>query len=376
MISVPLSLFVDALPYNEMKANYADWQSNMQVREMIPNIAYSSSLHWQLYCDQYPDDRGVLVDWVRQSEKNKVVRFLSTVLAPLDKMGNLGVLSKKALCRYVMRRNAFANIPYRFRKDFSEQGSYLFWDEKTYRAQPIFDGYTVISQDEGHRTFEVTLDMLRQAVERGDKDIFGVFGFADALGHKCRRGEVYSDRLRPYMKELGEVISLYREKHPEEEVLMISDHGMSTVERKVDLCLEEHFGKQKKGRYIAYCDTAVMSIWCDDPSLEQPIREYLSAHTEGHLLTEDERAYFRATDRKFGDILYILREGNVFADNWFGKSIRKPNPDGTGMHGFWPEWEAKDQMACVVLIGSDRALQERYDYPAAHLLIKDVMKGS
>jgi|GEM_PF-1107290 len=372
---MPLSLFVDALPYNEMKAHYADWQADMQLGELLPNIAYSSSLHWQLYCDKYPDDRGVLVDWVRQSEKNKVVRFLSTVLAPLDRMGNLGLLSKKVLCRYVMRRNAFANIPYRFRKDFSEQGSYLFWDAKTYRAESIFDGYTVVSQDEGHRSFELTLSLLREAVERGDRNIFGVLGFADALGHKCRRGEVYSARLRPYMDALGELITLYREKHPDEEVLMVSDHGMSTVERKIDLQLEQHFGEQKKGRYIAYCDTAVMCIWCDDPALEQPIRDYLATRTEGHLLTEEDRAYFRATDRKFGDILYILREGNVFADNWFGRSIRKPNPDGSGMHGFWPEWEAKDQMACVALMGGNRTLQARYDYPTVHLLIKDVMKG-
>ena len=105
------------------------------------------------------------------------------------------------------------------------------------------------------------------------------------------------------------------------------------------------------------------------------MREYLATRTEGHLLTEEERTYFRATDRKFGDILYILREGNVFADNWFGKSIRKPNPDGAGMHGFWPEWEAKDQMACVALMGGERTLQERYDYPAVHTLIKEIMKG-
>ena len=372
---MPLSLFVDALPYNEMKAHYADWQVDMQWGELIPNIAYSSSLHWQLYCNQYPDDRGVLVDWVRQAEKNKVVRFLSTVLAPLDSIGDLGLFSKKVLDRFVMRRNAFANIPYRFRKDFSEQGSYLFFDEAIYRQHSVFDGYTVISQDEGHRSFELTLSLLREAVERGDEKIFGVFGFADALGHKCRRGEIYSARLRPYMDALGEVISLYRDMHPEEEVLLVSDHGMSTVERKIDLKLEKRFGKQKQGRYVVYCDSAVMCIWCDDSSMEQPIREYLSTCTEGHLLTEEERTYFRATDRKFGDILYILREGTVFEKNWFGKSIRKPNPDGEGMHGFWPEWEAKDQMACVALASGKRTLKERYDYSGAHELIRGIMKG-
>ena len=104
---MPLSIFVDALPYNEIKANYKVAFENMQIAEMIPNIAYSSSLHWQLYCDKYPDDRGVLVDWVRSPEKNKGIRFLSTLLSPLDYAGDLGVVAKKVMDRFLFRRNAF-----------------------------------------------------------------------------------------------------------------------------------------------------------------------------------------------------------------------------------------------------------------------------
>ena len=54
---MPLSIFVDALPFNEMKENYEKELSSMQIAELVPNIAYSSSLHWQLYCNKYPDDR-------------------------------------------------------------------------------------------------------------------------------------------------------------------------------------------------------------------------------------------------------------------------------------------------------------------------------
>ena len=150
---MPLSIFIDALPYTEITEKYSDWFSDMQVAELQPNIAYSSSLHWQLYCNKYPDERGVLVDWARTPEKNKAVRFFATVLRPLDSMGDLGIYSRKFLDRYIFRANKFANIPYKFRKDFSENGKYLFWDEKTYRAEKIFNGYTVVSQDEGHISF-------------------------------------------------------------------------------------------------------------------------------------------------------------------------------------------------------------------------------
>ena len=373
---MPLSIFIDALPYNEIMANYQQSFENMQVSEMIPNIAYSSSLHWQLYCNKYPDERGVLVDWVKTPEKNKAIRFISTVLTPLDYLGDIGVVAKKVLDRFVFRKNAFANIPFKFRKDFSEMGKYLFWDEKTYRKESIFDGYDVVSQDEGHLTFEITLEKLKKSVQSKKENIFAVFGFADALGHKCERGEKYSMRLLPYMKELFDVIKQYKTLNPNEPVLIVSDHGMSTVKKYVDLGLEQKFGRQSKKTYIAYCDTAVMCIFTKDEKLKKEIENYLSTRDEGHLLTVNDRQKYKATDKKFGDIIYILKEGTIFSQNWFGKSLKKPSADGFGMHGFWPEWSSYDQNACVILINSDTKLKDKYDYPDAHLLINNIMKGN
>ena len=371
---MPLSIFVDALPFNEMKEIYKEEISSMQIAELVPNIAYSSSLHWQLYCNKYPDERGVMVDWVKEEEKRKSVRFVSLILSPFENIGLFGVLAKKVLDRKIYRRNTFANIPFKLRKHFSQKGKYLFWKEATYRSEPIFDGYTVISQDEGHKSFEETILMLEKAV-CNDKNIFAVFGFADMLGHKCRRGELYSERLRPYMEKLFSVIDVYKEKNPDEEILIVSDHGMSTVKKKIDLELEKEFGKQSEKTYIAYCDTAVMCIWAKDENLSSDIADYLRTRDEGHLLTEEEREFYGVTDRLFGDLIYILREGNVFADNWFGKSIKKGSGDGSGMHGFWPEREAKDQMACIILGGGKHQLSDVYNYKEANELINEVMKG-
>lgn len=369
-----LSIFIDALPYTEITEKYSDWFKDMQLARLQPNIAYSSSLHWQLYCDKYPDERGVLVDWARVPEKSKTVRFLSTVLRPLDILGDLGLYSRKFLDRFVFRANKFANIPYKFRKDFSEQGKYLFWNEKTYRAEKIFNGYTVVSQDEGHISFEETVEKFENAIKSGDKNIFVVTGFADQLGHKCRRGEIYHKRVKPYMDKMHEAVSEYIRCNPDEEVVIISDHGMSTINRKVDLQLEKKFGRQSKKSYIAYSDSAIMCIWSEDERLKGEITEYLNTRNEGHLLTEEERVKYRAADRKFGDIIFNLREGYIFAESWFGKSLRKPSADGEGMHGFWPELSAKDQMACILLINGKRRLEELYDYPKANKLLENIMQ--
>lgn len=370
-----LSIFVDALPYNEVAAHYRDRFENTQISELIPNIAYSSSLHWQLYCNQYPDQRGVLVDWVKEPEKRKSVRIISTLLSPLDGCGDLAVAVRKVLDRYVYRRNMFANIPFRFRKEFSQKGQYLFWKENTYRAQSIFEGYAVISQDEGHKSFERTMELLNAAIENGEKNIFAVFGEVDMLGHKCRRGDLYSQRIQPCVENLLDAVDRYRFENPEEEILIVSDHGMSTVKQKVNLGLESRFGRQSGKRYIAYCDSAVMCLFCGDDRLKMEIRDYLAQRQEGHLLTDAERKKFGALDPKFGDLIYILREGHIFADNWFGKSLRRPGTNGSGMHGFWPERCAKDQMACVMLVNGRETLPETCDYPYAHGVIVRVMKG-
>ena len=131
---MPLSLFCDALPYSEMSVQYKDWFDKLQLAPLMPNIAYSSSLHWQLYCNKYPDERGILVDWVREPEKNKAVRILSTILRPLDVNETLGWFSRKVLDRIVFRRNMFANVPYQFRKDFIYEKSKTH--PGSYRSHP------------------------------------------------------------------------------------------------------------------------------------------------------------------------------------------------------------------------------------------------
>lgn len=371
---MPLSIFADALPYSEIKNNYYNWFKNQEVGQLIPNIAYSSSLHWQLYCNKYPDDRGVLVDWCMEKEESHTIRVVSKIFGFMDYTGDFGIIFKKMLSKYIFKKNAFANIPFRFRADFSERGKYLFWDSKTYSKESIFNGYTIISQDEGHMSFDASLNKLHSVIKSGSKNIFYNTGFADNIGHLNKRGKTYSNILKPYMNKLHKEIEFYLQKNPDEEVLIISDHGMSTIHKKIDFQLKDIFGKESKKTYIAYSDSCVMCIWVFDENLKEPIRKYLTSRTEGHLLTEEERKYYRATNKKFGDYLYILKEGTCFSNNWFGKSFKKNNTNGSGMHGFWPEWTAYDQLASVILINGKRQIKDRYTYQEVHKLIKDVMQ--
>ncbi len=369
-----LSLFVDALSYSYLKEHFIGDMPNVQVAPMIQNVGYSSSLHWELYNNIYPDDHGYFVDWVKENESNKLICLISDMLAFTDYFGNLGVYLRKVLNRYIFRKNLFANIPFRFRKYFSCKSDYLFWDKKNYGRYKLFDSYVFAMQDEGKKSFDENLALLKQHVENGEKNIFGVFGEVDAIGHTLPRGSEYDAKVDSCMRKLFQVIDLYRTKQPDKSILIVSDHGMSTINNLVDVDLEKKFGRASKKTYIAYSDTAIMCVFCETLSLKEQMEDYLSQFEYGHVLSDEERKLYGISDKKFGDIIFNLKEGYGFADNWFGKSIRRNYNFHVGMHGFWPEWTSKDQLASVVLINGKEKLAERYNYRSACELINEVMK--
>jgi predicted AlkP superfamily pyrophosphatase or phosphodiesterase len=250
----------------------------------------------------------------------------------------------------------------------------LFFTKDNYSREEIFKGYSVVSQDEGHYSFEQAIAELKRVILEDNPNVFAAFGAVDSMGHQCSRGDVYDKRLKNFMDAFKEVIQIYADKYPNQEIIIASDHGMSTIKHKIHIDLEKHFGKQSKKTYIAYVDSCMMCVWCKDEQLLQRIKEYLLTRPEGHVITEEERAYYRATDKKFGDILFNLREGYCFSTSWFGKGLGE-HPDGEGMHGFWPERTAKDQMATIILINGKRKLDSFYRYPDAYQLLKKVMQG-
>ena len=371
---MPLSIFVDALSYTYLQQQCKALAPDAKLAALRPNIGYSGVLHWQLYCNRYPDERGTFVDWTKVSEAKRSVRVLSRLLQPLDRIPSLGWLSRKALDRVLFHKNTFANIPYQFRPLFSNQSSYLFFDRKNLQKESVFSGYATVLQDEGNRSFEECMHEFLRLLQQDAKNIFLSFGFADQIGHACARGEQYNARLQQPMRRLFDGIAQYHERFPQEEILLVSDHGMSTVQHRIHIDLKQRFGKESKKTYFVYRDTALMCVFIAQKSMQNAVSEYLQSLSYGHLLTQDERECYGVTDPIFGDLIFILHEGFVFDQNWWG-GVRKTSPCGSSSHGFWHGEDICDQTASVLLLSQKRDLLPYYEYPQAYQLIQDVMQG-
>lgn len=374
---MPLSIFIDALAYTYIKDNM-DTLAVGDTRAVIlkPDLGYSSNLHWMLYCGKTPDDIGAFTDWILEPETNKTVSAISKLFSPLDRLPLLGILARKFLDRIMFRKHLFANIPFAFRPAFSNKAKYLFWDGERCAREAVFDGYELVLQDERKSTFEDTIAALAKVIDLGQKDVFAAFGFADEIGHKHRRGDEYDRIITEHMKALGDTIERYAKANPSEEIVIASDHGMSTVTRSIDIDLKSRFGRESKRTYIAYKDSTIMRIYAADDALLTGIRNYLETRAEGKVISDEERKLYGVTDLRFGSLIFVLREGFVFTDNWFGVALRKQNrksPTGNGMHGFLPEDRENDHDACVVLMNSSRHMESQYDYRSANKLLADIM---
>lgn len=369
---MPFLLFVDALPFSYIDSYKPIWADGLKYSQLTPNIGYSSNLHWQLFFDLYPDQVGFFTDWSYMPEQNKIIVAISSFFRFADKLGNFGVLLRKGLDRIVFRKNAFANIPFRFRSKFSEYAKYLFFDDKYVTESELYHDYKTIFQDQLKTNDQETLKILEEVVESKESNIFASLGFVDFLGHKLSRGNTYNAAIDKIMGRVRTIIDRYLEIHKDGKLLIVSDHGMSNIKYFISNELDFQVGKQSVKTYLAYLDSCIMRVYVFMESLKNQISTVLENSKNGHLLSEAERVKFGVTNRKFGDYIFILYDGNVYKDNWFGKSIRKKSKE-FGMHGFWPG--GVDHQAVIMTNSEDLLNTSVYNYQDAHKLIKEVMNN-
>ena len=131
--------------------------------------------------------------------------------------------------------------------------------------------------------------------------------------------------------------------NPKEKFVVVSDHGMSEVVFSYNLQLEKRFGIQSIKKYLFFYDSVVLRVWSKDTKLLNEIEIYLNSLGIGGLLSQEDRKKYCVSNKQFGDIIYILNEGNIFLPNYFGVGLRSIVK---GMHGYLPD--NKDQMGVVI----------------------------
>ncbi|HWQ12881.1 MAG TPA: alkaline phosphatase family protein [Roseiflexaceae bacterium] len=170
---------------------------------------------------------------------------------------------------------------------------------------------------------------------RGDLPAFWYIKFSalDALGHEHGPDP---ERLAPALAalngQLERTIAALRAAYGEAlDIVVVSDHGMSAVERALDVRPALRATGLQPGRdYLYFLDSTTVRIWCDDPGTCAQLAEALAALPGLRPLDPLARARARIPDdESTGDLLFALDEGAVVFPDFFRRQTRPK-----GMHGY------------------------------------------
>lgn len=151
----------------------------------------------------------------------------------------------------------------------------------------------------------------------------------------CTEREELSKHLRWYEKRLSRVFQLARAADPEAIVAVVSDHGMTPVMRHFDVAQKiAALNLKMPLDYLAVFDSTMARFWLFSERAKESIRACLSHLTCGDILADEDLrrlgVYF--SDRRYGELIFLLRPGWLFSQSNFNGSSWQPR----GMHGYNP----------------------------------------
>jgi alkaline phosphatase D len=156
---------------------------------------------------------------------------------------------------------------------------------------------------------------------------------------------------------VGELVRSVRVIRPETNVVLLSDHGQSTVQSHIDLT-----GKADYTGCRAANEAPMTMLYCDDPERVRAqllknapeVNVWRRAEVPGHL-------QYRENPR-IGDLVITPRTPSIVQVVPPGDPDAKPVPALKGMHGYDPE---KHSEMLGILVGTGPAFQRGFTIPSA-----------
>ena len=144
-------------------------------------------------------------------------------------------------------------------------------------------------------------------------------------------------KLRLYEQRLEQLLLHANEHYQEVRLYIFSDHGMANCNEHLDLKTIIESLPLKFGRdYVAVYDSTMARFWfpgAPSPRAREMIVQRLEQVSQGRIVpdAELERMHALFTDRYFGELIFLVKEGVLIVPSHMGeRPIR-------AMHGYHPE---------------------------------------
>lgn len=324
-----LIIFIDALPASkEFKID------KLNKVELIPNLGYSVNLHNEIFNGKSPDEMGFFGEYIYYSNvsltKKYLYKFLNILeFAPFD----LNKLFKIFLRKFLGVK--IGQIPFRMVPFFKRKGKYPFIGE----CSSILDGFKKFVTDDmkngiGKRDV-IAIDNFFKYIknENLNKHIFLSLCDLDGIGHKYgTKSKEYHSRLSFLKLNCNKILSSYLKLFPYEPVILLSDHGMSDVDKYIDPTKTIRY-IEKKYNLHCFFDSLYLHIFFKDTKClkyKEEIESLLKSSLPVKIFSNSQRASYGITNSDFGHIICLLEDRKAFSPNLFGFKKLK------SYHGYMP----------------------------------------
>ncbi len=152
----------------------------------------------------------------------------------------------------------------------------------------------------------------------------------------CTDQEKLDEKIGWYEKQVRRLYRRARQMDPEATLTILSDHGMTPVRHHQDLVKEVSLaGHRIRKDYLAVYDSTMARFWFFNDAARRDITAVLQKASGGRILSDDELKAFGVffDDRRFGEVIFLLRPGWIFSKSDFHGPQWKP----VGMHGYHPD---------------------------------------
>lgn len=219
---------------------------------LTPGMGYSSNLHYQIFEGKSPDDVDFFSDFAYDGKfENTTCNKIGTFLDETRPLNDL--------FRYFYRRitKTHDNIPFCERNAFIHKGTYKFMkNEDCY----VFGRKCAKAYEKSVRE---SFSKAWEYLNNNEKNIIVVLEELDRQGHVVgSTGKTYVDAAELIVAESQKLFSHFKNKYPDGNVVLISDHGMSPVYAGVNVIdlIYREIGKPGKD-FFFFCDSIYLRFW-------------------------------------------------------------------------------------------------------------------
>ena len=361
-------IFIDGFPFY-----YLDKAPQMSQFEgkarLIPGFGYSINCQLELFTGLQPDEVGYFGDWTYAPERSpfRRAKILLRLLNPVGRVYYLDRLLHKALGK--ITRIEVKNIPFSYLPMMAPNSGDIFKREISvdlFHGAATFFWPDFLHLKWGKRdaaTFIAAMD----AIEADGKVVL-TFTELDHIAHACGVGspefDHHVEHIDSWVSDLKEE---FLKRYPDGVVIVVSDHGMVNVNKRVHIKLESVLGTPGKRPYAYFLDGTILRVWTFDARIRARCKEYLNSLEVGVILTSDERKRWGVSSPTFGDIIFVANEGVMFVPSFWGRKLSR------AMHGYLPDLASQHGIfLCSQPLKDDMFTANQVYRELAKLLGKDV----